>query len=107
MVEKGEKMADAQLETKRRSGFMGELDLIQRGSGAAENRSCVYRFVSAVMVTSAVFVLFTYSMLLISGFRTVTGDDRSHETASSGKHSSVPQYFQTSPKLFAGMYPSG
>jgi hypothetical protein len=81
---------------------MGELDLIWRGSGGAQDRSCVYRFVSAVMITSAVFIIFTYSLLLISGFRTATGDDKSHEAASLGKHSSVPQYFQTSPKLFAG-----
>jgi hypothetical protein len=99
---KGELMA-AELEAKRRSGSpWGELDFFQRGPGRTESRSCAFRFFSAVLITSAVFVLLTYTLLFVSGFRTAGGWTIDQGQSSSGKTSSVPEYFQTSPKLYAG-----
>ena len=99
---KAEEMA-AEMETKRRSGSpWGELDFFQRGPSRAESRSCAVRFVSAVLVTSAVFVMLTYTLLFVSGFRSVGGRGFDQEAASSSTRSSIPEYFQTSPKLYAG-----
>ena len=100
---KSEKTGDS-MEAKRRSGLWGELDFFERDSGRTNARSHTARFVSAVMITSAVFVMLTYTLLFVSGFRTVIARPANQQTQSSSKTSSIPQYFQTSPKLFAGEF---
>ena len=59
----------------------------------------VYRFVSACIVASAIFVMFTFTLLLLSGFGAVSGAVIERQATTT---SSVPQWFQTTPELFAG-----
>jgi len=57
-----------------------------------------------VIASSGVFIMFTFLLLFLSGFATVDGIavERQASSASIASTSSVPQYFQTTPELYAG-----
>jgi hypothetical protein len=64
----------------------------------------VYRFVSACLIASGIFVMFTYTLLFVSGFTAVSGGLLNRQAGASSSSSSLPQYFQTTPELYAGDY---
>jgi hypothetical protein len=68
-----------------------------------QKSSCfsAYCFVSVCLVASGIFVMFTYTLLLVSGFTAVSGGLLDRQAASSP---SMPQYFQTTPEVYAGEY---
>jgi hypothetical protein len=68
--------------------------------------SCAYRFVSASLIASGIFIMLTFTLLFVSGFTAVNGGLLNRQAASSTTASTasttVPNYFQTSPELYAG-----
>jgi hypothetical protein len=57
-----------------------------------------------VIASSGAFVMFTFLLLFLSGFAAVDGIaiEKQALLASIASTSSVPQYFQTTPELYAG-----
>jgi hypothetical protein len=55
----------------------------------------IYRFLATCLLASALFVMYTFILLFLSSFNAVSGI--SVETSSH-----VPDYFQTTPELYAG-----
>jgi hypothetical protein len=56
------------------------------------------RFLSACIIASAVFVMYTFLVLFLGSFSAVNG----LAVARQASTSTVPQYFQTTPEVFAG-----
>ena len=58
-----------------------------------------------VIASSGAFIMFTFLLLFLSGFATVDGIavERQASSATLTSTSSVLQYFQTTPELYAGM----
>jgi hypothetical protein len=56
------------------------------------------RFLSVCIIASAVFVMYTFLVLFLSSFSAVNG----LAVARQASTSTVPQWFQTTPELFAG-----
>jgi hypothetical protein len=58
----------------------------------------------AIIASTGAFVMFTFLLLFLSGFAAVDGIaiERQASSVSIASTSSVPQYFQTTPELYAG-----
>ncbi|KIW00552.1 uncharacterized protein PV09_07907 [Verruconis gallopava] len=77
-------------------------DIFEPDPGARRSRYCIYQLVSACLVASGIFVMLTYTLLFVSGFSAVSGG-----VLNEASSSSVPQYFQTTPEIYAGPTPTG
>lgn len=69
------------------------------------NNSRIFNIFRLIAIASSgVFIMFTFLLLFLSGFANVDGSavERQVSSASIASTSSVPQYFQTTPEIYAG-----